>query len=58
MVAGMQAFEARLRGRNYEGLRLASAVMAGRDHRSAVRPGFEWALRAALSGAGGDGPRR
>ena len=54
MVAGMQAFEARLRGRNYEGLRLASAVMAGRDHRSAVRPGFEW----ALSGERDDGPGR
>ncbi len=49
MVAGMRAFEARLRGRGYVGLRLASTVIDGGDHRSAVRPGFEWALRAALA---------
>lgn len=48
MVAGMQEFEARLRGRGYAGLTIASAIMDGKDHRSAVRPGFEWAMRSAL----------
>lgn len=50
MVAGMKEFEARLRARGYAGLRIASIVVEGKDHRSAVPPGFEWALRAALAG--------
>lgn len=50
MVAGMRAFEARLLARGYAGLALAATVIEGRDHMSAVRPGFEWALRSAFPG--------
>lgn len=48
MVAGMQEFEARLRARNYRGLRLQSTIISGKDHVSSVRPGFAWSLIAAL----------
>lgn len=48
MVAGMQAFASRLVDRRYDGLRLHSTVIAGKDHRSSVRPGFDWALKQAL----------
>ena len=49
MVAGMRDFEARLRARRYAGLSIGSAVIEGRDHLSAVRPGFEWAMRTAMT---------
>lgn len=48
MVSGMQAFAARLQGRSYSGLKLRSTIIAGKDHRSSVRPGFNWALKKAL----------
>lgn len=49
MVTGMHEFEARLRARNYKGLMLLTTIIEGGDHRSAVRPGFEWAMRASLA---------
>ncbi|WP_181820644.1 alpha/beta hydrolase [Paracoccus versutus] len=49
MVAGMRQFEAHLRARRYPGLSITSAVIEGRDHMSAVRPGFEWALQSAMA---------
>lgn len=48
MVAGVQEFRALLQARNYSGLTLNSTVLKGRDHRSVVRPGFEWAMRTAF----------
>ncbi|MFT3834137.1 MAG: alpha/beta hydrolase-fold protein [Micropruina sp.] len=48
MVAGMRTFEARLLSRHYDGLRITSTVIENRDHVSSVKPGFEWAIRAAL----------
>ena len=49
MVAGTQAFASRLLGRGYGGLDVRSMVIAGKDHRSSVRPGFAWALMEALA---------
>ena len=48
MVAGMQTFASRLLKRGYSGLELRSTIIAGKDHRSSVRPGFNWALKKAL----------
>lgn len=48
MVAGMQAFAARLLERGYGGLQVRSTIIKGKDHRSSVRPGFAWALTEAL----------
>lgn len=48
MVAGVQEFRARLQARKYEGLSVDATVLSGRDHRSAARPGFEWAMRTAF----------
>jgi hypothetical protein len=49
MVAGTQAFASRLLERGYSGLEVRSTVIAGKDHRSSVRPGFAWALTEALA---------
>lgn len=49
MVAGVQAFVSRLSAHGYSGLQLRSSVIAGKDHRSSVRPGFAWALTQALA---------
>lgn len=49
MVSGMRRFEERLRSRHYRGLQLTSAIMAGKDHVSSVRPGFGWAIGTVLS---------
>ncbi|MBP2238855.1 putative alpha/beta superfamily hydrolase [Sinorhizobium kostiense] len=48
MISGMQKFEERLQARRYEGLQISSIVITGKDHVSSVRPGFGWALKAAL----------
>ncbi|MCZ4088617.1 hypothetical protein [Sinorhizobium psoraleae] len=49
MIAVMQKFEERLRTRAYEGLQISSTVIPGKDHISSVRPGFAWAIKAALA---------
>jgi len=49
MVAGMNAFASRLLRRGYGGLELSSEIIAGKDHRTSVRPGFAWALTEALA---------
>lgn len=48
MVSGLRKFEERLQARGYEGLRISSTVIAGKDHISSVRSGFGWAMKAAL----------
>lgn len=48
MVAGMRAFEERIRSRNYEGLLVRTRTISRKDHISSVRPGFAWGLVEAL----------
>ncbi|WP_448952896.1 alpha/beta hydrolase [Labrys neptuniae] len=51
MVGDMKAFEARLKERGFASLTIHTLVVPGKDHRTTIRPGFAWAITAALGGA-------
>lgn len=50
MVADVRTFEKRLKSRGFPSLTIRSLVVAGKNHRTTIPPGFSWAITSALGG--------